>query len=166
MQQVEALLKKVYLQLDAYAVDKDHVGKNIGLKIVKYELNTDYKSCIPKVWDQVVPSWLSTKEKLTSTEGALVKAVGGPTPYQEKKEGEDGEGGDEGTGVENVVEKDQDEEGEGSGEVEGNGEAEQEGAESETIMIVEEEKTPEPAPEKVDQENVSRNKSKSKTMCF
>ena len=42
MKAVDVILKKVYLQLDAWAIDKDHIDKNIALKITKYEKNTDY----------------------------------------------------------------------------------------------------------------------------
>lgn len=39
MKSIESILRKVYLQLDAWAVDKDNVGKNISLEIRKFEEN-------------------------------------------------------------------------------------------------------------------------------
>ena len=55
MKSAEIVLRKVYLQLDAWAVDKDHVGKNISLEIRKVEKNTAYQSVLPE--NQPDPMW-------------------------------------------------------------------------------------------------------------
>ena len=56
MRMVEIVLKKVYLQLDAWAVDKDHVGRNIELQVSKVEKNTDYESIMPDATPAEAPA--------------------------------------------------------------------------------------------------------------
>lgn len=81
MQQIENILHKVYLQLDAWSVDKDFVGKNINLKVHKVERNTDYETIFPPpppwVLEQMARDEEARRAKPSVIDAnPLVKAVG------------------------------------------------------------------------------------------
>eukprot|EP00392_Amoebophrya_sp_AT5.2_P001678 g1680.t1 len=74
MQAIEILLYKVYLQMDAFAVDKDLICKNLDLEIHKLEKNVDYVAKVePPEW---LALWRQPRMPEHLLQNKLVKAVG------------------------------------------------------------------------------------------
>jgi len=59
MKKVEGILRKAYLQFDNWTVQRDFVGKNVQLEIIKVEQNIDYK----QHWDNEAWAQTQTKEQ-------------------------------------------------------------------------------------------------------
>jgi len=82
MRAIENTLRKVYLQLDAWVIDKDHAGINVQLEIRKMEQYTDYESVLPEnIW------YAKQQEKHALTEkNPIVRAQGGENTAKAVKE--------------------------------------------------------------------------------